>query len=70
MCQREGIGQSSIGFYAAHWFVLGSPALGGVRIYLVRYRGGVLSKIKCRLEIYEIKIVRLVFGKVRHYSVQ
>ena len=33
------IGRGSTEFYAAHRFVLGSPALGGVRIYLVRYRG-------------------------------
>ena len=39
MCQSVGFGRSSIGFYAAHWFGLGSPALGGVRIYLVRYGG-------------------------------
>jgi hypothetical protein len=56
MCQAEGIGWSSIGFYVAHWFVLGSQALGGVRIYLVKYTGkegrGVFSKIKCIMEIY------------------
>ena len=40
MCQSEGIGWSSNGFYAVHWFVLGAPALGGERIYLVKYRGG------------------------------
>ena len=68
------IGRGSTEFYAAHRFVLGSPALGGVRIYLVRYRGRTrggegLSKIKCGVEIYGIKIFRIVCGKFRPYRV-